>query len=198
MLVSEAITLMSAAAIKQLAVKDDNTALLGYINLGILELYKRFNLWKAEATITQADGTLLYTMADGDANVSIDLSDNVLIKILKMVDADDKEITSFTKPKYNQIKFSEVTAGDELTVTYQAAPIFLTAVNQEIPIPSQFLDPLFLFVAYKAHISVKGGLKDENNTHYLRFDKSCELIDFEGLDIQDELTSTKFNDRGFV
>lgn len=206
MLVSEAITLLSASELKQLAVRTDETAVIGFINLGILELYKRFLLWESEAVITQADGISLYTLDGTDVNVTIDLSDKQLVKILKVWNEDDEKYTlnnekdpdSLKTPKYNQIYVNTIVPAYTMKVDFQAAPLFLTVNTQAIPLPPQLFDPLFAYVGYKGQLSVKAGVKDENNTYYQRFQASCDQVKLDGLFIQNDLESTKFDDRGFV
>lgn len=206
MLVSEAITLLKAAELKQLALKADDTTVLGFINLGILELYKRFNLWEDEATITMAADTLIYKLDGVDANVAIDLSDKQLLMIEgayeetgeEYVLNDELDPYSIYTPTWHTIQVVEAVADQTISVIYRAAPIFLTATTDVLPLPPQFYDALFCYCGYKGHGSIKSEIKGENNTHYLRFDAACDLINSLGLFAQDDLKSTKFYDRGFV
>jgi len=208
MLVSEAITQLKTSEVKQLGLKDSDADILGFINFGILELYKRFPLWEAEAVITQATDVVLYTLADGAANVVIDLSDHNLLTILKVWDEDDnfyiinneKDPDSLKTPKYNQLKVAaaSVVDGYVMTVDYRAAPLFLTSVSDVIPLPVQFLEALFTYVGYKGQSSVKVGVKDENNAHYIRFEAACERIKTEGLFAGNDLESTKFEQSTYV
>lgn len=206
MLVSEAITLLQNSELKQLNIKDDSAAILGYINFGILEIHKRFLLWEAEAVVTQATGVELYTMKEADTNVDIDLSDHEFLTIERVFDEDnklyllnnEKDADSLHTPRIDQLKVNTIVPNYEMSVRYRASPKFLTLVTDIIPLQSQFYEALFLYVAYKGHLSVKSGVKDENNTHYIRFEASCDRISMEGLHIQNDLTSTKFEQRGFV
>lgn len=218
MQVSEATQILQNSALKQLAVKDDQVAVMGFINMAILEIYKRFPLWEADAVITQADGVSIYNLTEADPNVSIDLSDNQLMVIQSVYDEDgipyvinnNKDPVKHIKetsenprsilqtPKYNQIKVKNIVPGYQMDVVYRAAPLFLTEQEDEIPLPPQFNEALFLYVSYKAHLGVKAGIKDENNTHFIRFEASCNNVDTEGLFPQQGLESNKFEQRGFV
>lgn len=206
MLVSEAITLLVAGELKQLGIKTEEATVLGFINLGILEIYKRFLLWEAKATVTQVADVDIYNLVDGADNVIIDLSDHELLVIERIYDSEDlryivnnekSEYTIYT-PRFNQILVNDIEVDEVLEVFYRAAPIFLTATTQTIPLPQQFLEALFLYVGYKGQMSVKAGIKDENNTHFMRFEASCNRIKMEGLEVQPDLESTKFEQRGFV
>lgn len=212
MIISTAIDLLVQAELKQLSIKDDKNAIRGFINSGILELYKRFNLWEVEAVITMVTGTKLYTLDGNDPNVSIDLSDHdfLMIEEVWLVslddDIDDKKLIINDKldkdgvmtPKYNQVYVTTEIDTRTLEVIYRAAPKFLTNEKADIPLPPQFNEALFNYVGYRGHGSVKGDIKSENNTHYMRFEASCSRIKLEGLYTQDSLSSNKFDTRGFV
>ena len=93
MLASEAITNLSNTELKQLAVKSDTAAVLGYLNEAIQELHKVFNLWQDEAIITQVDAVTLYKLDGVDVNVAIDLSDKILLMISEAYDYDGGELS---------------------------------------------------------------------------------------------------------
>lgn len=211
MIISTAIDLLVESELKQLSVKNDKTAIRGFINSGILEIYKRFNLWEVEAVITMVAGTQLYTLDGNDSNVSIDLSDHdfLMIEEVWLVsddDLDDKKLSLNDKldkdgvltPKYNQVNVTTEIDTRLLTVIYRASPKFLTNEKADIPLPPQFNEALFNYVGYRGHGSVKGDIKSENNTHYMRFEASCSRVKLEGLYNQDTLASNKFDSRGFV
>lgn len=206
MIVSDAITLLKNSELKQFAVKDEPATVLGYINLGILEIHKRFVLWEGEAVITQVEGTSTYTLDGIDTNVSIDLSDNELVKIERVYDEDsllyvlnnEKDPESLETPRFNSLKVVTVVPDYTMTVIYRATPKFHTADTEAIPLPPQFLEALFLYAAYKAQSSVKPGERDEASAYYKRFEASCARVAQEGLYIQQDLVSSKFINRGFV
>lgn len=207
MKVSEAIDLLKGSKLKQLSVKDDPITVLGYLNMAILELHKRFKLWQAEATITFAADVYTYVLDGVDANVTIDLTDNMVLLIEKVKDNEDIRYTIDDIDEENTLYFNKwhtitfeptIVAGETATVIYRAAPKFLTTQTQTIPLPPQFFEAMFLYVGYEAQGGVKSGERDENNAHYKRFQASCDQINFNGLIKQDSLISTKFFDRGFV
>jgi len=206
MIVSDAITLLKQSELKQLGLKTDKAVIIGFINLAVLEIHKRFNLWEAEAIITQAEDVLLYKLDGVDANVSIDLSDHQLLMIESLFEEDSGEMSlndeedpyGASTPQYHQVELVQSVPDGLISVIYRAAPKFITNEKEEIPVPPQFLEALFHYVGYKGHGSVKSDTKGANNTHYLRFEASCNLIKTEGLTAQESLHSHKFVDRGFV
>jgi len=206
MLVSEAVSILQRSELKQLAVKDDPDSILGFINLGVLEIYKKFSLWDAEAIIIMEEGKRKYTLDGSDGDVQIDLSDHDPLVIEEAYDKDgeplsindEKDIDGIMTPKFNQVEIAHPVDGEVISIVYRASPKFMTVNTQAIQLPSQFLEALFLFVGYKAQLSVKAGMQDNNNTYYARFVAACNLIKEQGLYIRDSLNSSKFVDRGFV
>ena len=220
MIISDAIDILKDTELKQLNMKDDRAAILGHLNIGITELYKRFHLWKGEVEFPILDGVTEYALDGVDANVGLDLTDHDLIIIkgifVKANDryTRDKELIinaegndqSVYTPQYNQIKLltpeENVTpylVGDTLKVYYKGAPIFLTHEKANIPLPPQFIEALFNYVGYRAHGSMRTSTDNrDNNTYYQRFERSCALIEMEGMYTQNGMESTKFEDRGFV
>ena len=75
----------------------------------------------------------------------------------------------------------------------------MTKTTDFLDLPEIYTEALLDYVAYKAHASIKGDMKAENNTYYLRFIESCKNIKIAGLSNSDNLDSnTKLTDRGFV
>ena len=208
MLVSEAIAQLREAELKQLSVKDDKPTVISFINLGVLELYKRFELWDAEALITMVAGKSLYLLDGTDTDVTIDLSDKQLLIVEEAWDPDGERMTindtedsyGVATPKYNQIEIGPdaIVDGQQISIIFRAAPIDLLHERQTIDLAPQFHEALFHYVGYRGHGSVKGDLKSENNTHYMRFEKSCDEVDMQGLGSRDDMESYKFEKRGFV
>ena len=205
--VSEAIELLKETELKQLKIKDDKPAVLGFINMGVLELHKRFVLWQAEAVITTVIGTSEYLLDGLDANVSIDLTLHNLLKIDEAFNSLGEEISvedesaedGIVSPRHGVIKtVTPPIVVENITLTYRASPKFMLHEKAEIPLAPQFLDALFCYVGYRGHGGVKTDIKSENNTHYMRFINSCKQIKTDGLYTPDSLNSTEFEDRGFV
>ena len=209
MTVQNVIDLAKNAELKQLAVKDDINAVLGFINMGVLELYKRFPLEEAEAIITLRDGKTSYRLDGTDTDVSIDTSKEILLIIgayttsadgyvEEMTLNDEDDIMGINTPSYNVVEIPAVAEGVIVSVIYRVAPAFLTSVNDIVPLPPQLLEALLNYIGYRGHGSVNGELKTENQSHYMRFDNSCKRVILDGLIPTDDLVAKKIYDRGFV
>jgi hypothetical protein len=210
MIASEAIDIVAESELKQLKVKDDKKAILGFLNLGILEIYKRFVLWQAEAIITMVAGVYEYKLDGTDPNVAIDLSDHLFLHLDEVYDDDGTSMSindesdpmGVATPRWNVVEIPPIgiTAGVELSLIYRAAPKFLLHEKQDIPVPPQLWEALFHYVGYRGHAGTKGqdNQTTENNAHYKRFEASCNRVKVEGLFTEDSLNSNKFDNSCFV
>lgn len=204
MLVNEAIELLQKAELHQLSIKDDEKAIIGFINLGIVELHKRFNLWEETAVITTAEGKSSYSLDGTDTDVVFEEQD--AHEILFVIDAEDEDGVSLIDniepkvkvPRHSKIRVSDMDTGSTITVSYRACPPYLKNQRSTIPLPFQFTEALFHYVGYRAHGSLRGDIKAENNTHYMRFEQSCAQIEAEGLYNQKSLESSKLYKNGFA
>jgi len=205
MLVKELISLAKNGELKQLSVKDDFSTVLGYINLGILELHKRFDLKTEEAIITLTQGKTKYSLSCNSDYVNLE-SDSELLKVLHCYDEFGNEISindendplGIMLPEYDCVEVPNVNEGEVLSIIYKSSPRFLENPTDKVPIAPQLIEALLHYIGYRGHGSVTGDVKFENNTHYIRFDKSCRNVRIFELDEFDDLSSTKFEDRGFV
>ena len=208
MIASEIIELAQNTELKQLGIKNSPEVVLNYINLGILEIHKKFSLIQQEAIITVENGTTIYTLNALDSNVSIDLS-NVEFLVVDAVyneDGDKLDINdeekeeSVTTPSFNvvEIPASDIFDNKQLSVIYRATPKFLTSVDNVVNLPIQFLEPLLKYIEYKAKSSLSATPATETTAYYNKFLNACNEVELKSLITSDSLNCTKFNQRGFV
>lgn len=207
MLVSEVISLAKNSELRQLAVKDNEEAVLGFLNLGVLELHKRFPLRTEEAILTLRNGKPLYRLDGTDDAVSmyVDSVKNLLV-IYKCYDEqgdevpinDENDPLGIMTPSYNVIQVPSINDGEILSALYQVAPDFYTSVDDVIALPPQLIEALLHYIGYRGHSTISADIKAQNNTHYIRFDQSCERVLDNGLILPDDMESNNFDQRGFV
>jgi hypothetical protein len=204
MLVSQIISLAASSELRSLAVRTDTDAIMGFINLGVLELYKRFTLKSEEAIITLQNGKTLYTLDGTDSDVSMPNAENYLIVIECYNESgdiipmnDETNPLGIMTPGYNTIEVPNVTEGERISVIYRSSIPFATSTSDNITLPPQLLEALLHYIGYRGNSTVSADAKLQNNTHYMRFDRSCQRVIDQGLVIVDDMESYKFDQRGF-
>jgi hypothetical protein len=203
MLASEAITNLSNTELKQLAVKSDSAAVLGYLNEAIQELHKVFNLWQDEAIITQVDAVTLYKLDGVDVNVAIDLSDKILLMISEAYDYDGGELSlndedddaGAVTPKYNWVEFplDGLVPGEDFSFIFRAAPIAMTADTDVIDLPPVLEEAMYFYAGFRAHVSQKGTKETENQAHYERYKDSVNRVAKLGMIVAESTVAHKFD-----
>jgi len=203
MLASAAITKLANTELKQLSVKTDTAAVLGYLNEAILELHKRFNIWQDSAIITHATGVTSYALDGVDVNVTIDLSDKILLLITDAIDYLGDEMTindednefGIVTPKYNIVEFTldELVVGEDFDILFRAAPIDMTADTDTIDLPPTLYEAMYFYAGFRAHVSQKGTEDTENNSHFKRFINACNRVQAQGLIVAETMVPHKFS-----
>lgn len=175
--------------------------LLSYINLGLIELYKRFNLKTDETTVTMVEGQTLYAVSASNFNSIYELYDELGNKYPLNEENNDNSIMT---PSYNTIQIMNPSDGGIVYVIYNASPEKLVWAEDlstlVVPIPPAMLEALLHYIGYRAHSAMHGEINAENNTHYMRFESSCaRMLELGVVPTDDSLTSgEKLEQKGFI
>ena len=223
MYVSEYIEFLVNGEIQQLAITDvgdmdpnaavaptetqlkNQDKLRTYINLANIELHKKFDIIQKEMELDNAIAGEEYRLPDDflhAINVTYTDGDEVAINNTKkhIVDGVDQLVSVLlTDPSKAIVKGTDSEGRVSMLLTYAASPALAKSVNIKLYLSPTYTEALLNYAAYKAHASVSGDMKAENNTYYLRFRESCKQIQLLGLTNPDNLDSnTKLVDNGFV
>ena len=105
----------------------------------------------------------------------------------------------FPAPFKILVKGTDNLQRDDISLVYVSIPTIAVLTTDFLDLPQVYNEALYNYVAYKAHASVKGDMKAENNTYYLRYNESVKNIRLLGMKNSDNLDSNvKLTDRGFV
>ena len=179
-----------------------------FINLANLALHKRYHLLRKEFVMDYPVDGEEYTLpanflvpirafytADND-KVSIRNDDTEMVS-----DVDTLVSILIDEPFKARIKGvdQDVPVRTEITLKYAASPTKATTIFKDLQISDVYTEALLNYVAYKAHTSIDGDIKGENNTYYLRYEASCKQLVNQGLSPNNQMVgNTKLEDRGFV
>lgn len=202
MTVQQVIDLAAGGELKTLAVRTDTNAVIGYINLGLIELYKRFTLELKEHIVELVDGQDIYTLpsdcmyivaAYGEVDAELGEQTNQL-----PVNVEDNPL-SVNTVSWKQVQIPLSSDNNYVSLVYVAAPTYVINAEETLELPPQLLEALLHYIGYRAHGSINGNVDGENNTHYQRFELSCQRVQQLGLLTADDLDMTaKLNKGGFL
>ena len=190
----------------------DTDTILAALNLGIIELYKRFPLRVEEAIVTlgnkeyyKMDGTdpdvdmptdapyMWIVRAYGEVPMGCDVSVN------ELPINDEDNLLSINTVNWCTIQVPASIDNETISLIYVAAPVLLTAgdLNKTLPIPPQLYEALLHYVGYRAHGALDGNIQAENSTHYQRFEASCQRAKESGMYTTDSMEMDR-DMKGFV
>ena len=190
MTVQEVIDLASSGELKQVVAKGQTDVLIGHINMGLIELHKRFPLRTREVIITLGvDGNVdnPYTMVN---NTEYRLPTDCLTpvsaygedgKLLPFND-DTNEFSVYTA-SWDTVQIPLFETGENVSIIYTVSPTLLTSgdLATELDLPVQLIEALLLYMGFRGHASVNSDLNEENSSFYMRFEKSCNNVNLLGL-----------------
>lgn len=210
MIVSDFISLVREGSLNQTTVSE--ASIIKFINIGLTELYVRFNLSNKEVDITLTEGTDKYLLPSDFVNVySITTSGlyfrDYLGVITPIID-DTFEVPVNIKGDFNSVFFNtpgiitvplQVT-GQVLSITYKASPVVITlqSLEEELDIASQFLEPLMLYVTYLGFMQNGGGTPTDTNLYLSRYNAAILELISTGDYLNQYVLDNKFYNRGFV
>ena len=191
--------------------------ILTYINLGLIELYKRFDMRTEQTVITMDEDITLYTLTVANIYDDPDNLTGYLDTVLSGFNSitavydevglpvafnDEDDPLSVNTPSFNVLQVPNPVTGEGLFVLYSAAPDRLQWVADlatvDVPIPPVMLEALLHYIGYRGHGAIDGSIDAENNTHYMRFNASCQTLKTLGITNSDPLVGTNVQDKGFV
>lgn len=199
--------------------------IVGYINLGLNELYKRFLLKTREIYVEEHAEISLYKLhsdyaltntaspiAEADRYIIDSVDAPFVDDVLKIEEVYDEEgnklpmndytedLSVFT-PSFNVIQVpypqDEVTIAVQYRATHPriAANVATEADEIEVELPNSLRDALLYFVGSRAHRATN---VEKSADYWQMFKKACDDVDMYGLEVQGEPGDWRFDDKGWV
>lgn len=204
MTVRQVIELAKVSELNGLKVAGNDTAILGFLNLGVLELYKRFSL-KVEEYIIELDESVgVYTMPSDymwiiAAYGEVDVKSVETVNELPINEEDNP--LSINTVGWNKLQVPLSVSGAFVSIIYVARPAMyeLSELDSTLDLPPQMIEPLLAYIGYRANASIDSGVQTEDNAWYIRFNNSCDKIRQESMINSDDMfMSSRLSKRGFV
>ena len=197
-----------------------DSRIIQFINLGIIELSKRFVISTKAEQIKTSVYTSMYTLRSPDVIGILEIYDKTGRALVSQVLSDDdnydykliNNTTFLYKHKTDYRATEEVNPitgieilqytkepDNELMVVYSAVADLVVNATDELTIPLVFIDPLVAYIGYKASHSItqaqSGG--GENMASLAKFEASCKLLENSVYVGQTNLMSKSIQSKGF-
>lgn len=210
MIVSDFISLVKDGSLAQTVVTE--ASIIKFINIGLTEVYSKFNLSNKETTITLTEGTDKYLLPSDFMNVYSVTTDGIYFRdnlgVIVPIIEDTFEASINIHGDFNSVFFNtpgvltvpiQVT-GQVLVIVYKASPVVITdqSLNEEVDIPSQLLEPLMLYITYLGFMQNGGGTATDTNLYLSRYKAAIQELINTGDYLNQYKLDNKFFSRGFV
>ena len=197
-----------------------DSRIIQFINLGIIELSKRFVISTKAEQIKTSVYTSMYTLRSPDVIGILEIYDKTGRALVSQVLSDDEDYdyklinntTFLYKHKLDYKATEEVNPitgieilqytkepDNELMVIYSAVADLVINTTDDLTIPLVFMDPLVAYIGYKASHSItqaqSGG--GENMASLSKFEASCRLLENSVYVGQTNLMSKSIQSKGF-
>lgn len=183
-----------------LANKDD--VILGFMNLGVLELHKRFQLKLEEYIIELVDGQDVYTMPSDymwivAAYGEVDIRSAETVNVLPVNEEDNP--LSINTIGWNKLQVPVSIEGAYVSIIYVASPTVYALTDETVDLPPQMIEALLAYIGYRANAAIDSGVQTEDSVWYQRFEHMCDKLREYGMVNSDDMFMNKrITTRGFV
>lgn len=158
MTVRQVIDLAKASELNGLSTANKDDVVLGFLNMGVLELYKRFTLKVEEYLITLEDNVSIYKMPDDfmwlvAAYGEVDVRSPMLVNVLPVNEEDNP--LSINTVSWNKVQVPVSSYGSYISLIYVASPDMYSILDldETIDLPAQMIEPLLSYIGYRANAS---------------------------------------------
>ena len=195
--------------------------LISFMNLGIIELSKRFRLATKVETIQTSMYTHIYTLRHSDVINILDIIDSTGKSLIPQRTSDGEsydyklmsnnsfllkrkfdyvDSITHTKVKGGELEdLQEVQAPDlSLVVVYSAIADLITDKEDDLPIPELFIEALMSYVGYKSYRTLGVNGQNDSSEKWKVFEYCCSLVTNSSFAGNDTILGNSVQSKGFV
>ena len=181
---------------KHSVIYEKTEALIHFINMGIGELYNRFNLSvKSETIITNSD-LALYELRSQDVQLILSVYD------AKGRELEQSDVLNSLHYDYKIINYKTIMLRKPINgciyVIYKASPIVLKDLEDEILLPDAMINALLLYIAYLANDTINRDNKNESSILLVAFNEACKNLENQGYQIPINSETKSVQSKGYV
>lgn len=187
MTIQNIIDMAKVGELQNIGVRNDVAAMVSFINMGLIELYKRFNINTNEVVITlgqNGDSINPYTMIN---STTYQLPSDMLsivaaygeipaydMAVRELPINEENELASINTIAWNKIQVPITMLGNRVSIIYASMPPMYTVndLNSNIELPMTLLDALLSYMGYKARVTLDDNVQIDS-VYWQRFETIC-------------------------
>ena len=199
MLVKEAISL-AKIRLKNLSASKDDAVLLSCLNLGMSDLYRRFNLRINSETVFLTPDMSVYELRNDDVSMLFSVYGRSG-RELRQSDVLDSMDYDYKILNYRSFMLRHHIP-DYVFAVYKANPVKLVDDNDEIDLPDAMISPLITYMAsqieHTTNVWERGQVKMEASFHWQMYEKECQELVGQGYLVPLNTETIAIQLKGFV
>lgn len=195
MIVQDIISLIQIRS-QHLAIAKNDSALIHFINLGMEELYRRFNLSIKSETVSVNRDRALYELSNEDVQMLLALYQNTGIE-MRQSDVLDSMNYDYKIVNYRSFILRKPFEGYVYAV-YKASPVMLRDVSDKVKLPGAMLPALLSYILYMSHDVINRDNKMESSVFYRVYERQCQELVSQGFTVPLNTESVAIQAKGYV
>lgn len=180
MIVKDVIEMLKISSLVNLSVARDDAALIKFVNLGVSELYRRFNLSTKIETVMTNSMLALYELRNPDVSLLLTIYDDRGRELMQTDILNGHHDYKFIN--YKTFLVSKPKDG-LLFAVYKACSRPLRFPEDWIDLPDVMMEALLSYVAYLGHSTINRDSMGEASAFAQRFEKNCIDLENQGYKI---------------
>ena len=182
--------------LQNIRLSSDEEAMILLINMGVNELYNRFNLSIKSETITTSSDLALYELRNDDVQLILSVFDKFGTE-LRQSDVLDGVEYDYKIVNYRSFLLRRPFTG-YLYAVYKASPVVLKDLEDAIDLPDIMMNVLLTYVAYMGHNTINKDDQHEMINQFQAFTQMCQDLELQGYKIPLNTETVAIQARGFV
>ena len=182
--------------LQNIRLSSDEEAMILLINMGVNELYNRFNLSIKSETITTSSDLALYELRNDDVQLILSVF-NKFGTELRQSDVLDGVEYDYKIVNYKSFLLRRPFTG-YLYAVYKASPVVLKDLEDAIDLPDIMMNVLLTYVAYMGHNTINKDDQHEMINQFQAFTQMCQDLELQGYKIPLNTETVAIQARGFV
>ena len=186
--------------LKNLNASKDLGVLLSVMNIGVSDLYRRFNLRLGSETVLVHPDLSVYELRNDDVNMLLCLYDEHGRELVQ------GDVLNSRQCDYKVISYREFMyyphRGGHVFAIYKASPIKLVNVEDELDLPDAMIPALLTYMCYvlehTTNVWDRGQVKSEPSFYWQLYEKEIQVLINEGYMIPLNTETVAIQRKGFV
>ena len=187
---------LAAFKIQNLTLSKDTEGMISLINMGVGDLYRRFNLSLKSETIHTNPTLALYELRNDDVEMLLRLFTREGYE-LKQSDVIDSREWDYKLVNYRSFLLHKP-VDCYLYAVYKASPVELADENDTIDLPEAMLDALLTYITYQAYDTINRDNKNATAYWYKQYENKCVDLQNMGYKVPINAESMHIAIKGYV